>query len=369
MFKKSVVWLLVLCLAISMATISVFANEVLDGDSESSQIVYPNADVTVLSPITLSADDGYHVYDGSLTEGTTDRPLQVVMNFKANDTLEEATASGYGKWKCDFYLTFTGLANGSVEADNCYIAGEYGEFGWIVIPTDDVVVENGISYPVVSGYDANLTYENVCDYVKSFTAAIYIDNAILEANPDFKVSLALKMTDPENENNVITIGEPAVYDVEALTKPNAEVTVLDPMVLTPKANDYYIYNGSLNKADFDLPLQVVMNFKALDSLTAAQMSKYGEWICDFYLTFTGAEGTFSTEGSYLAGNYGGYGWIAIPADYFAEELEYNVAYPVVAAYDPNLTYENICDYVKNFTAAIHIADELLANPDFKVTLV
>ena len=120
MLKKSIVWLLTLCLAISMVTVSVLANEALDNGSVTEQVEYPNADVTVLSPITLTAADGYYVYDGSLAEGTTDRPLQIVMNFKANDTLEEAMASGYGRWKCDFYLTFSGLANGSVVADNCY---------------------------------------------------------------------------------------------------------------------------------------------------------------------------------------------------------------------------------------------------------
>ena len=174
----------------------------------------PDADVKLLSPTTLKADSYIAWPSGAVN---VDRPLQIVMNFKANETLEAAKAGKFGKWKCDFYLTVTGLEDGSVQAKDCYLAGSYGNYGWIVIPADDMTVENGVTYPVVSGYDANLTYENICDYVKDFTAAIYISEDILAANPDFKVTLALKMTNPENENDVITIGSPAVYDVEALT--------------------------------------------------------------------------------------------------------------------------------------------------------
>ena len=151
-------------------------------------------------------------------------------------------------------------------------------------------------------------------------------------------------------------------------KPNAEVTVLAPDVLTPEDDEYLVYDGRLYDGEEDLPLQIVMNFKAIDTLEEAEASSFGKWVCDFYLTFSGGEGTFSTKDCWLAGNYGSFGWIAIPAEALAPELEYNVAYPVVAAYDPNLTYEDICGSVKNFTAAIYVAPELIANPNFTVKL-
>lgn len=175
----------------------------------------PNATVTVLDPMTLTAaEHDYMVWPSG--DDTIERPLEVVMNFKANETLDEAAAGGFGKWKTDFYLKVTGLATGSITADDCYLAGNYGTYGWIVIPTDGTVIEEGVSYPIVSNYDPNLTYENVCDYVKDFTAAIHIDPAILEANPNFKVELSLKMTNPNVADDVLVIGEPAVYDVEDL---------------------------------------------------------------------------------------------------------------------------------------------------------
>ena len=135
------------------------------------------------------------------------------MNFKANETLEECLAGEFSKYLVDFYLTVSGLENGSLTADNCYLAGNYGTFGWIVIPTDGIVLEDGVSYPIVSAYDATLNYKDICKSVKDFTAAIYIDNAILAANPNMTVTLELKMTNPNDASEVLLVGEPAVFTV------------------------------------------------------------------------------------------------------------------------------------------------------------
>ena len=548
----------------------------------------PEAEVTVLKPLTLAAGD-YMVWPSS-GDATIDRPLNIVMNFKAKDTLEEAQNGGYGKWKTDFYLKVTGIEGDSMLADGCYLAGNYGTYGWIVIPTDGLQIDENVSYPIVSDYDPNLTYENICDYVKEFTAAIYIAPAILEANPDMKVELTLKMTNPDNEDETLIIGEPAVYDVDdlgsfvakaggnkylslpaaveaaqagdtvtllkdvelteylkiskALTLnlngkeitadfesdygtiyvsmqgsltikgsgsvsstashaignygtvkveggtfkagvdpthgqlaalynfyyngstygkstieggtfkspifncgelkisggqmnvvdnsgkltivggafggeiidrdggdapeledkgtivisggtfenaveknwcregfmpvknadgkygvyklPEAEVTVLEPLTLTEAEHDYMVWPSGDDT--IDRPLNIVMNFKAKDTLEEAQNGGFGKWKTDFYLKLTGlANSSITADNCYLAGNYGEYGWIVIPADGLV--IEDGVSYPVVSAYDANLTYENICDYVKDFTAAIYIAPAILeANPDIKVEL-
>ncbi len=177
-------------------------------DLVSTKVVLPNAEVSVLEPITLEAGS-YMTWPSG--ETTIDRPLEIVMNFKANDTLEECLAGGFSNWLVDFNLKFTGLENGSITADNCYLAGNYGTFGWIVIPADGMVLEDGVTYPVVAAYDATLKYKDICESVKDFTAAIHVDQAILDANPNFKVELSLVMTNPNDADDKLTIGEPAVY--------------------------------------------------------------------------------------------------------------------------------------------------------------
>ncbi len=217
MIKKSRVWLLVLCLIVSMLTVSVFASEALDTDAQVPASEYPNAEVTVMDPTVLTPEaDEYYIYDGSLYKADKDLALQVVMNFKALDSFEAAQASRYGEWICDFYLTFEG-ADGTFSTKDCYLAGNYGSYGWIAIPAEALAdeLEYGVAYPVVSAYDPNLTYENICDYVKDFTAAIYVSPELL-SNPDFKVNLELRMTNPENADDYMVIGEPAVYTANEL---------------------------------------------------------------------------------------------------------------------------------------------------------
>ena len=215
----------------------------------------PNATVSKLNPITLTAaEHNYMVWPGG--DSSIDRPLEIVMNFKTNETTEEARPNGFLPWKVDFNLKFTGLKDGKITADNCYLAGNYGSFGWIVIPTDGLELEEGVSYPVVAAYDTNITYKQICDSVKNFTAAIHVDQAILDANPDFKVELSLVMTNPEDENEKLVIGEPAVYTAADLK--NEKETTLDT-----KAS--YVRNIKTTNAAGEERYQVML-FAGIDSL-------------------------------------------------------------------------------------------------------
>ena len=353
------------CGAVDPAYVEPVGETEPDAESEEETNTPPKAEVTVLEPITLEGDS-YMIWPSG--DDTIDRPLQAVMNFKTLETTEEARPNGYLGWKCDFYLTFEGLPEAGLQAEDCYLAGNYGDFGWIVIPADELFVENNTEYPVVAAYDANITYKQICDSVKNFTAALYVAPKILSENPNFKVKLALKMTNPEDATDVLTIGEPAVYTAKQLMHsfpPKAEVTVLDPMTLT-EADDYMVWPSGDDT--IDRPLQAVMNFKTLETTEEARPNGYLGWKCDFYLTFEGLpEAGLQAEDCYLAGNYGDFGWIVIPADELF--VENNTEYPVVAAYDANITYKQICDSVKNFTAALYVAPKILSeNPNFKVKL-
>ena len=316
----------------------------------------PDATVTKLDPFTLTAaEHDYMVWPSG--DATVDRPLNVVMNFKANDTLEEAQASAYGKFKVDFYLTFTGLADGTITADGCYLAGNYGSYGWIVIPTDGLELESDVSYPVVSAYDANLTYENICDYVKDFTAAIYVTPEILEANPDMEITLELKMVNPENENDVLVVGgyEYDVFDLGYIPEiPTATVTELENEDLT-----------------------FAMNFKA-DTATAAQLAYYGNWYADYVLTIN-KDVTFNANGGadgWLSGQYDAWSenWVNVPfedvtvtADEPLKIMEY--AAELMGQSGLKLTYNDVYTSVKDFDCGVFFTDEFLAaNPDLVVTL-
>jgi hypothetical protein len=178
------------------------------------------------------------------------------MNFKANDTLEEAKAGMYGKYLVDFYLTIDGLTNGSIISDGCYLAGNYGSFGWIVIPADGLELESGVCYPIVSAYDASLNYEDICKSVKDFTAAIYITDEILDANPNITVKLELKMTNPNDATDVIVIGDPAIFTFDDLKAGNPEEPAVDDLV--------FVQAPSLSFQDY-IGMQVITKSNLLNS--------------------------------------------------------------------------------------------------------
>lgn len=339
-----------------------FASVVLLPFAAMAEAALPKAAVTQCAPVTLTqADHNYMVWPSG--DATVDRPLQIVMNFKAQESLEEAKAGAYGKYKCDFYLSIEGLAETSIvegysrkaiTADDCYLAGNYGSFGWIVIPTDGLVLEEGISYPVVSAYDANLTYEDICGSVKDFTAAIYVAPAILAANPDFKVSLALKMTDPNDASKVLTIGEPATYTVKDLLMPTATVSTL--------ANE---------------ELTFALNFKA-DKVSPEALEYFGSWYADFELSVN-KEAVFNANGGangYLSGQYDEWSenWVNVPFEdvtLAANEPLKIMAYAakMLGQSGLKLTYRDVYEGVKDFDCGVFFEpDFLTANPDLEVTL-
>ena len=157
----------------------------------------PTATVNNLGMTTVAAGD-YAIWDGSFdsnTEDDGDMPLSFVMQFLADQDAEDMATSPFADWYGDFVLTFTGLENGSFTADNCYLAGHYGSFGWVKIPVDGMVIEDGARYPVMLGVGMGQKYDYICSSVEDFKCALYLAPEILAANPNIEVKLELGVVD------------------------------------------------------------------------------------------------------------------------------------------------------------------------------
>ncbi len=186
----------------------------------------PTATVNNLGMTTVAAGE-YSIWDGSFdsnTEDDGDMPLSFVMQFLADQDAEDMATSPFADWYGDFVLTFTGLENGSFTADNCYLAGHYGSFGWVKIPVDGMVIEDGVRYPVMLGVGLGQKYDYICSSVEDFKCALYLAPEILEANPNIQVKLELGVVDNSkgqdaatealmNNDNVYSVTE---YTYEAL---------------------------------------------------------------------------------------------------------------------------------------------------------
>ena len=358
----------------------------------------PNAEVVNLGHVTVGPEaegvyntDSYYVYDlingGGLANAVEPFNLQIAMNFKANDSAEQAAANAYGNYTTDFYITMTGINGDSFEADGCYLAGYYPSFNaWVKIPLDGFTVKNGQVYPVITAAGFDFKYTDICGQVKDFICGIYLTPEVLAANPDLKVELSLGLSkdmDAALAANFIKV-DSYTYDAEALTPPvaqlpNAEVVNLGHVTVGPEAegvyntDSYYVYDlingGGLANAVEPFNLQIAMNFKANDSAEQAAANAYGNYTTDFYITMTGINGdSFEADGCYLAGYYPSFNaWVKIPLDDFT--VENGRVYPVITAAGFDFKYTDICGEVKDFICGIYLTPEVLAaNPDLNVEL-
>lgn len=162
----------------------------------------PNAQVENIGASTVNPGD-YFIYDliGStgLSNGTAPFDLQIIMQFLAKDSAEEAAANAFGNYTTDFFLSISGMEGDSIVADGCYLAGYYATYGtWVVIPLDGFEIENGEVYPVISAAGFDFSYEDICKSVKDFICGIYLTPEVLEANPDLKVNLELGLAEDSN---------------------------------------------------------------------------------------------------------------------------------------------------------------------------
>ena len=152
----------------------------------------PTATVNNLGMTTVAAGD-YMVYGGGTN--TEDMPLSFVMQFLADQDAEDMATSPFAEWYGDFVITFTGIENGSFTADGCYLAGHYGDFGWVKVPVDGMTINNEQRYPVMLGVGMGQKYDYICSSVEDFKCALYLTPEILAANPNIQVNLELAIVD------------------------------------------------------------------------------------------------------------------------------------------------------------------------------
>ena len=206
------------------AAITLSEEATFNGNVEAPEVeedkTLPNAEVRNLGSVTIPADT-YICYPNGATD--KDLELDVAMQFIAKDTPEEASENYYGNYTTDFFIEFGGLTDGVLDTTGCYLAGNYGEFGWIAIPVDGMIetVEEGVVYPVLSGATPfDFKYVDICREVKDFTCGIYFSNEIKEKHPNItvKLSLGLSETLDDAKNAEFTTVGAYTYDKDDFGK-------------------------------------------------------------------------------------------------------------------------------------------------------
>ena len=154
-----------------------------------------------------------------------------------------------------------------------------------------------------------------------------------------KMILKYETMESWNVANILTALQPKAA-VESVTVENQEMT---------------IYGGSAAT----LTLTGANKFTVQDTVESLQDNPYANWIADYYVTMD-AE---AQEGLFLAGNYGSYGWIAIPVE--AGKTYANI--PVVQTLlGKSLTYTEMVNDVVSFSCGV--ADTAATNTGATVTV-
>lgn len=179
-----------------------------------------NNDITVIvNNITLlepTTPDLPTASVSDITEDETTPDLTFALNFKADEVTDEQL-DYYEKWYADFVLTVnkdvTFNANGTADG---YLSGQYDTWSenWVNVPFDDVTLKAGESFKIME-YAADylgqtglkITYNDVYSAVKDFDCGVFLSDEFLAANPDFEVTLELRMYNPDDETESYAIGE------------------------------------------------------------------------------------------------------------------------------------------------------------------
>ena len=146
----------------------------------------------------------------SPTEGL-DSQLEAAYTFSCKDTLDEAKANPYANWYCDFYVKL----NKDLAANQIFLGGNYGSFGWVGFHNGDLTLEANSELPLLGSVTSNpWTYVDVVQSVGTFICGVGdVDDALAGAT----FTVMLRLTNPEDETefyNVATIEYTFVETVE-----------------------------------------------------------------------------------------------------------------------------------------------------------
>ena len=141
-----------------------------------------------------------------------------------------------------------------------------------------------------------------------------------------------------------------VANILAALQPQAtvEAVVVENQEMT-------IYGG----ATANLTLEGGSQFTVQDTLETLQGNPYADWIADYYVSMD----TQAQDGLFLAGNYGSYGWIALPVP---AGQTYNQIPVLSTMLSTSVTYADLVTFVGQFTCGV--ADTQNTNGGATVTV-
>ncbi len=138
----------------------------------------------------------------SPTEGL-EANLDAIYKFACAETLEEAEANPYAHWECDFFVKL----DRDLGANEIFLGGNYGDFGWVGFHNGDLTLEANTEIPLLGSVTSNpWTYLDVVQFVGEFICGVgNVGNSLEGAT----FTVTLRLTNPENHEEF--------YDIQTIT--------------------------------------------------------------------------------------------------------------------------------------------------------
>ena len=138
----------------------------------------------------------------SPTEGLAS-DLEAAFVFACPTNLDPEVEAAYENWYCDFYVSL----DKDLGANQLFLGGNYGSFGWVGFHNGDLELEANTEIGLLESVTTNpWTYADVRDYVGTFTCGVGDVNNALEGAT---FTVKLRLTNPADETQF--------YDVNVVT--------------------------------------------------------------------------------------------------------------------------------------------------------
>ncbi len=162
----------------------------------------PVAKLENLSAETVNATLEWSSF-GPFPQADSNQKLDAVYKFTAPHTSSTIASCGdYKDWHCDYVVSI----DKDIPANAIFLAGNYGDFGWVGFTNPDEVKKN-VETPLLGSVTQNpWTYEEVVGFVYEFTCGVartYNTDADILKDATFTVNL--RLTNPEDETEYYNV--------------------------------------------------------------------------------------------------------------------------------------------------------------------
>lgn len=130
-----------------------------------------------------------------------DSQLEAAYTFSCTETLDEAKENPYANWYCDFVV----VLNKDLGANEIFLGGNYGSFGWVGFHNGDLTLDANTEIPLLASVTTNpWTYLDVVQSVGTFICGVGdVDDALSGA----EFTVMLRLTNPENTDVFYNVAE------------------------------------------------------------------------------------------------------------------------------------------------------------------